>query len=228
MMKTVLISGAAGNLGKATVAKFSAEGYRVLATVEPGGKLGYEVKGEVQVVPLDHKNESESEATINGFFQGGEVNAAILLVGGFAMGGIHDTTGESLKKMLSLNFETAYFAARPLFRNMMRQTGGGRIVLVGARPAMVPADGKNALAYALSKSLLFKLAEFLNAEAEKKVVTHVVVPGIIDTPANRAGMPSANFSDWVKPGEIAETLYFLCSANGSVIRDTVVKVYGNS
>ena len=141
---------------------------------------------------------------------------------------IQDTDSASLKKMFSLNFDTAYFAARPIFNQMTKQSAG-RIIFVGARPALNPADGKNTLAYSLSKSLIFKLAELLNAEgAANNVVSHVIVPGIIDTPVNRNAMPNANFSDWVKAEEIAEMMSYLCSEKGSAIRDTTVKLYGHS
>ena len=118
-------------------------------------------------------------------------------------GGIKTADGESLKNMYALNFETAYFAARPAFLQMQKQPAGGRIILVGSRASLIPKDGKNFIAYALSKSLLFKLAEYLNVEgASHNVVTSVIVPSTIDTPANRQSMPKADFSKWVKPEEI--------------------------
>ena len=100
---------------------------------------------------------------------------------------------------------------------------------MGARPALNPADGKGSLSYALSKSLVIKLAEMLNAEgAYNNVVAHVVVPSIIDTPVNRAAMPTADFSKWVRAEDIADTIAYLCSQSGSPVRDAVVKLYGQS
>lgn len=227
-MKNVFVSGAAGNLGRATVLKFIEGGFKVWATIEPGTKLTYQ-HAAISVLEVDHKNEEATTLAINKIFANATIDAAVLLVGGFAMGSIEDTNGELLKNMFTLNFDTAYFAARPLFRNMMNQSGSGRIVFVGARPALVPTAGKGALAYALSKSLLFRLAEYLNAEAAgKKVVSHVIVPSIMDTPANRAAMPTADFSAWVKPEAVAEALFFLCTENGNAVRDTVLKLYGDS
>jgi NAD(P)-dependent dehydrogenase (short-subunit alcohol dehydrogenase family) len=81
----------------------------------------------------------------------------------------------------------------------------------------------------LSKSLLFKLAEFLNEEGKNKnVVTSVIVPSTIDTPANRESMPDADPNNWVKAEEIADVLEFICSDKGNVLRESVYKVYGNS
>ncbi|MEK6783169.1 MAG: SDR family NAD(P)-dependent oxidoreductase [Bacteroidota bacterium] len=226
-MKTVFITGASGNLGKAAVEKFLAEGYKVLAIVSPGKSLGFDITG-VETFEADLTNETSIENVVTTIASNYKIDAALLLVGGFAMGTIQDTNGAGLQKMFSLNFDTAYFAARPIFLQMMKQSGG-RIVFVGARPALNPADGKSTLAYALSKSLVFKLAELLNAEgASNNVVSHVIVPSIIDTQVNRAAMPTANFSDWVKAGDIADTIFYLCSDQGSAFRDTVVKLYGRS
>jgi len=109
----------------------------------------------------------------------------------------------------------------------MEQPEGGRIILIGARPALFANEGKNAVAYALSKSLVFKLAELLNAEGQsKKVITTVIVPGTIDTAANRNAMPEADFSQWVNPEAIAETMLFLCSENASAWREPIIKMFG--
>ncbi len=230
MKKNIIITGASGNLGKASVEKFIQDGYNVIATISPGKTLGFDVTGDLETVEADLTNEKNVEEVIakivNKHLQ---IDAALLLVGAFAAGGIKETDGAALKKMYALNFETAYYAARPIFLQMQKQATGGRIVLIGARPALLPTDGKNLLAYALAKSLLFKLADFLNAEgASKNILTSVVVPSTIDTAINRQAMPSANFSDWVKPEEVAEVMSFLTSENGNKLRDTVVKVYGNS
>lgn len=230
MKKNVLITGASGNLGKAAVQKFLSEGYKVIATVSPGKKLGFDITGDVETFEADLTDEKNVEQVIAKVINEHKtIDAALLLVGGFAPGGINETDGASLKKMYSQNFETAYYTARPVFLQMVKQIGGGRIILIGARPALNAQDGKNLLSYALSKSLLFKLADFLNAEgSSKNVIASVVVPSTIDTPINRQSMPNAAFSNWVKPEEIAEVMAFITSANGKALRDPVFKVYGNA
>ncbi len=228
MTKNILITGASGNLGKATVERFLSGGHRIIATVSPAKKLGFDIQGDIQTIEADLTNEHSVNNAIASIISNTKsIDAAVLLVGGFAMGGIRETDGTSLKKMLNLNFDTAYFCARQLFLQMERQPSGGRIVLIGARPALQPEAGKDALAYALSKSLLFKLAEFLNEEgASKNIVTSVVVPSIIDTSANRSAMPNADFSSWVTPEAIAEVISF--TVLNSVVRHPVYKVYGNA
>ena len=106
---------------------------------------------------------------------------------------------------------------------------GGRLVFIGSRPSLVAKQGKNNIAYALSKSLLFKLAEFLNEEAaNKNVVASVVIPSTIDTPQNRKSMPDADYNKWVKPEKIAETIAFICSEEATPLRESIFKVSGNA
>lgn len=229
-MKTVLITGAAGNLGKACVEKFIAEGYKVIATVTPGKTLGYEVKGDIETYDADLSNETTVETVVSQIIaKHKNIDAALLLVGGYAPGGIAETNGDTLKKMFAMNFDTAYFVARPLFQQMMKQSTGGRLVFVGARPALRAKDANKSLGYALSKSLIFKLADALNAAgSDNNVTASVVVPSTIDTPVNRQAMPNADFGSWVKAEDIASAMAAVCSTNNNAWRDTVIKIYNRS
>lgn len=229
-MKTVIITGASGNLGKACVEKFLQEGYRVIATTSPGKTLGFEANGTVETYEADLTDEKSVEQVVARIIaQHATIDAALLLVGGYTSGGIKEADNAALRKMFTLNFNTAYFVVRPLFQQMLQQTNGGRIIFVGSRPALVAKDGKRSLGYALSKSLLFTLADVLNEEGSSSNVTaSVVVPSTIDTPANRQAMPKADFTAWVKPEEIADAMAHLCSAESIAWRETVVKVYGGA
>ena len=158
----------------------------------------------------------------------GTIDGALLLVGGFAMGEVAVTSGDDIHKQIALNFETAYYVTRPLFEHLMKNKRGS-IVFIGARPALNPAQGKGLIAYGLSKSLLFKLAEFLNEAAKGlNVSISVVVPSTLDTALNRKSMPDVNPENWVKPSEIAETLEFLISDKSNSLRETVLKMYNNA
>jgi NAD(P)-dependent dehydrogenase (short-subunit alcohol dehydrogenase family) len=229
-MKTVIITGASGNLGKACVEKFLEEGYSVIATTTPGKTLGFEVNGSIETYEADLTSEGSAEEVIARIItKHATIDAALLLVGGYASGGIKETDHAALQKMFTLNFNTAYFVARPLFQQMLQQANGGRIIFVGSRPALIAKDGKRSLGYSLSKSLLFKLADVLNEEGSSSNVTaSVVVPSTIDTLANRQSMPKADFTSWVKPEEIADAMAHLCSAESNAWRETVVKVYGRA
>src|SRR6201991_704008 len=230
MDKTILITGANGNLGAATVKKFLDEGYKVVAVDHSGTHLGFAASHdnfELRAVDL-----SDEEAVVS-FMEEvvelyGRIDGALLLAGGFAMGDIDATDGEALKKMYSLNFETAYFPARILFQHML-SNGYGRLVFMGARPALRPEQGKGAMGYALSKGLLFHLAELLNSTAKgKNVVASVVAPSTIDTAINRKSMPDANPDTWVKPESIADVLEFICSDKGDTVREPIYKIYNNA
>jgi NAD(P)-dependent dehydrogenase (short-subunit alcohol dehydrogenase family) len=111
----------------------------------------------------------------------------------------------------------------------MLQNNNGRIIFIGARPALNATQGKGLIAYGLSKSLLFKLAEFLNEDAKGKNVTATVVaPSTLDTPLNRKSMPDVNPDIWVKPSALAEILEFIVSDKSAPLRETVLKVYNNA
>lgn len=230
MNKTVIITGASGNLGKATVERFVKEGYNIVVTVSPGNKLGYyEDHPQVDIHYLNLQDEVGAESLISEVEKKyKEIHAALLLVGGYAGGSIKETTSTLVQKMLSVNFETAYHLARPVFNTMMKQ-GFGRIIFIGARPALINAEGKNNLAYGLSKSLIFKLADYLNAEAKgKNVVSSVIVPSTMDTPANRKAMPKADFSKWVKTEDVADLMAYIVSDKASALREPIIKMYGES
>jgi NAD(P)-dependent dehydrogenase (short-subunit alcohol dehydrogenase family) len=226
-MKNVIITGAGGNLGKASVARFLNDGYHVIATVSPG--KGLDVKNDnLSVYEVDLSDEAASGKFVSevvGKF--GTIDAALLLVGVFGAGSIKETDGAALRKMISLNFETAYYITRPVFQQMMQQSSGGRIFFVGSRPSLTPSEGHKYLAYSLSKSMLFSLAEFLNAQAgDSNVVTTVIVPGTIDTPQNRKAI-SGDRSKWVSPEEIAGAMAFFASDDARSVNEPILKLYGN-
>jgi NAD(P)-dependent dehydrogenase (short-subunit alcohol dehydrogenase family) len=228
MKKNVLITGAGGNLGSAAVDRFLKDEWRVIAALSRGKKLT--AKGDILTIEADLTLESEVEAQLDKVVGDvGTIDAALLLAGGYASGDIYETTVARLQEQYSLNFLTAYNVARPVFAQMMKQASGGRIVFVGSRPALQAKDGKSSLAYALAKSLVFKLADFLNAEGSAHNVTcAVIVPSTIDTPQNRKSMPKADFSSWVRPEAIADVLAFAVSQKGDPLRDTILKVYGGA
>jgi NAD(P)-dependent dehydrogenase (short-subunit alcohol dehydrogenase family) len=226
-MKNVLITGAAGNLGTAVVDKFLLEQWNVIAIVDP--KHNNTLKPPVKAYAADLTDETDVNRVTSAIIADhGSIDAALLLVGGFAAGNIDATDGAALRSQMSLNFETAYFTARPVFRQMIKQNGG-RIVLVTAKTALLSHVGKDFVAYSLSKFLLTKFAELLNAEgSSKNVVCSVIAPSTIDTETNRKSMPKADFSKWVKPSDIAESIFFLAGDKGNILRDPILKVYGGS
>lgn len=226
-MKNIIVTGASGNLGKVVVARLVQSGYHVVACISQGKSLGYQPE-TVTEYEVDLTDESASDLFISNVIQRHKtIDAAIQLVGVYGAGNITTTDGSSLQKMLTLNFNTAYHTARPVFNQMSKQQHGGRIVFIGSRPAINADEGKDALGYGLSKSLLFKLAEFLNAEgAGKNIVSSVIVPGLIDTPPNREAVKDPN-AKWVKAEQIADFITYIISEDATALSEPVIKLYGN-
>lgn len=229
-MKVVIVTGATGNMGNAVIKKFIDEGYFVIGTVIPADSTAINFsadKFEKIVVGLGDEEASGKfvETAISKYKN---IDAAVLTVGGFAMGSIADTKTSDIEKQYKLNFETAYNVARPVFVQMMKQNSG-RIFIIGSKPGLDARNGKGMVAYGLAKSLIFRLAELMNHEAKgKNVVTSVIVPSTIDTPPNRKAMPDADFDDWVKPEAIAEVIYWHCTDEANVLREPVLKVYNKA
>jgi len=225
-----IVTGASGNLGQAVVKKFIDEGYKVIGTVIPNDPVPMNFPADsFEKVVVDLMNEEDSGKFISSVLDKFKsIDAAVLTVGGFAMGKIADTATADIFKQYKLNFETAYNVARPVFVQMMKQNSG-RIFIIGSRPGLDAKNGKGMVAYGLAKSLIFRLAELLNDEAKgHNVVTSVVVPSTIDTPQNRKAMPDADPSKWVKPEAIADIIYFHCTDAAAILREPLIKVYGNS
>lgn len=230
-MKTAIITGSAGNLGEVVTNALLDAGYKVEATVLNEDELNAQPDHpNLNSTIVDLMNEEAAGRYIDAVIErNGTVDVAILLVGGFAMGSLKDAGNQELDHMLNLNFKTAYFTARPVFQHMKDKGIPGRLVVVGAKPALEPTAAKAVLPYALSKSLVIRLAEVLNVEGkENGIVTSVIVPSVIDTPPNRESMPNANFSDWVKPESIAHTILDLIGETGKDWREPVIKLYGNA
>lgn len=229
-MKNVLITGAAGTLGHACVNEFISKGYHVIAILSPHKKLTFETTSPISVYNADLMNEANTNEVIDQIIADHQsIAAALLLVGGFAMGNIKDADGNHLKKMIGLNFETAYYTGRKIFNQMITQPKGGRLIFVGAKPALDAKAAKSNAAYALSKTLIFKLAEILNETGNQHgVVSTVIVPSIIDSEDNRKSMPEADPNKWVKAEEIAKIVAFVISEKATTLREPVLKIYGNA
>ena len=217
-------------MGQAVVKKFIDEDYLVIGTAVPGDATQLDFPTDkFEKIIVDLGDEDASGKFVDEVLSKYKnIDAAVLTVGGFAMGSIADTKTSDVMKQYKLNFETAYNVARPIFVEMMKQNNG-RIFIIGSKPGLDARNGKGMVAYGLAKSLIFRLAELMNHEAKgKNVVTSVVVPSTIDTAPNRKSMPDANFDNWVKPQAIADVIYWHCTDEASVLREPVLKVYNKA
>ncbi|MFC3879151.1 SDR family NAD(P)-dependent oxidoreductase [Algoriphagus namhaensis] len=225
MSRNIIVTGAAGNLGSAVVDKFSREGYEVIAVVEPGKNHQIEEVDYLYEVDVTSASSVE-EFTKEYQLQHGDLDAIALLVGGFAMGGIEQTTQEDFEKMFTLNFFSSFHLVKQ-FLPIFKAQGSGTFLFVGARPAMNAEDGAGVLAYAMSKKLVFALADIVAAEVKgTEIGSHVFVPSIIDTPQNREAMPDSDFEKWVKPEDIADSMHF--AVNHPELKNMTFKLFGQA
>ena len=147
------------------------------------------------------------------------------IAGGFAMGPkVHETPVKDWEFMLDLNAKSVFLMCREVLPHMLQQ-GGGRIVSVAARVANA---GKGKMApYSVAKSAVARLTESMASEyREQNINVNCIMPGTIDTPANRADMPDADFGKWVQPAALADVICFLCSDAARAINGAAVPVYG--
>src|SRR5690606_15646030 len=223
MDRNIIVTGATGNLGKSVIEKFKREGFNVIATARPGDD--YEIEEADDIYEVDVTDEASVEAFAKDYaYQYGDIEAIALLVGGYAQGGLEQTSAEQVSKMISLNFFSAYTMVRH-FLPIMKKANRGSFLLVGAKPALQPEQGKSAVAYALSKGLILQLNELISQEVSgRRIRSHVFVPSIIDTPDNREAMGNQDHSKWVSPGDIAEAMHY--AASNPSLKNMVFKLYG--
>lgn len=226
-MPTIIITGANGNLGLVVTQHLISTGYHVVAVTGPGGAGQLPAHNNLETVEVDLNDEQKTGtliASLTGQYT--DIQAAVLLVGGFAMGTLQQTSDAMLDTMIRLNFYTAFHMVRPLFSCFETKKDGGQFLLIGSRPAINAPEGTSFFAYSLSKAMVIKLAEFINAEgAAKNITASVIIPTTIDTPANRKAMPNADFSRWIPPGSIAEAIAFCLTDTGKMMHDHIMKIY---
>lgn len=155
----------------------------------------------------------------------GRLDVVINTVGGFLPGKpITDVSLSEWANMMTLNLTTTFLCTREALRRMRGQSYG-RIVNISAMVGLQPSPGK--APYAVSKSGVALLTEIAAREVKGSGITvNAIAPSILDTPANRSSMPDEDFSKWVKPESVAETICYLCSEGGGAVTGTTLKAYG--
>jgi NAD(P)-dependent dehydrogenase (short-subunit alcohol dehydrogenase family) len=155
------------------------------------------------------------------------LRAAVNLVGGFAMGGrVHETPVEEFEKQFRLNLRPTYLVTQAALPRLL-ESGGGSIVCVGTRAALQPFSG--AAGYVSSKAAVIAFAHAVAVEyREDGIRCNAILPSVIDTPANRAAMPTADHERWVKPAEIAGVIAHLLSQDSAPVSGATIPVYGRA
>lgn len=152
--------------------------------------------------------------------------ASVHIAGGFAMGPIEKTSAADWRTMMDMNATSCFLSCREAVKRL-RAGGGGRIVNVAAKPALVPSGGM--VAYAASKAAVASITQSLAEEVkDDDIWVNAIVPSIMDTPANRNAMPKADHDAWPKLDDVAATVVFLASPLNKVTRGALMPVYGRS
>ena len=226
----VVVTGGTGALGTAVVGALTAAG----ATCH----VPYRSEDEARAFPhREHKNvapialgDLADEAAVNAFYGGiARLWASIHIAGGFAFAPIEKSDKALLMGQIESNLVSAYLCSRAAVSAFRQAGDGGRIVNVAARHALEPRGGANMTAYTATKAGLAGFTQALAEEvARDGILVNAVAPSIMDTPANRAAMPKADFAAWPKVEEVAATILFLASPENAVTRGAIVPVYGKS
>lgn len=230
--KVAVITGAGGALGREACRVFLEACARVVAADrEPAGVSELMADSALQGRITFRQTDVLSEQSVLGLMQEtvaghGRVDILLHIVGGYAGSRIADTTLDIWDRMMALNARSAFLCVRHALPIMERQKAG-RIVAVGARPVVEPAAGS--AAYGASKAALVHLIRTAALEGREFGVTaNAVLPGVIDTPANRESMPGADFTQWTSPERIARVMLFLCGDTGTDTSGAAIPVYGRS
>ena len=221
----VLVTGGTGALGTAVCRRLLSEGCALHVTwLHESERDSFPLADQCAL----HQVDLADEAAVTELYRRiGSLWASIHVAGGFAMGPIDGMSLADFEAMFRMNTTSAFLCCREAVRAMRHEGGGGRIVNVGARPAVEPVGGM--LAYTTSKAAVTSLTQCLAKEVlEDSILVNAVLPSIMDTPANRAGMPDADFDAWPTVDEVAETIAWLASPENTLTTGALVPVYGQS
>lgn len=226
--RVVLVTGAAGNLGRAVADAFERGGAGLVLVdlSRQALEAAYEESAQRLLVPADLVDQEAVDAMVaEAVSRFGRIDVLCNIAGGFAMGSaIHETDDDTWESLFDLNVRTLLRTARAVVPVMLG-AGGGRIVNVGAFAAQKGVARMGA--YVASKSVVIRVTETMSAELrERGINVNCVLPTIIDTPQNRAAMPDADPSRWVSPREIAAAVVFLSSDDARAIHGAALPLTG--
>jgi NAD(P)-dependent dehydrogenase (short-subunit alcohol dehydrogenase family) len=230
MAQTALITGGTGGLGVAVVERFLADGWRVVVPWVADEELDrLPGRDGLQLVQADLFEARPARSVVEAAARDADapLRAVVNLVGGFAAGPrVHETPIEEFETQFRLNLRPTYLVTQAALPALIH-AGGGSVVCVSTRAALQPFSG--AAGYAASKAAVLTFVKALAVEyRDDGVRANAIVPSVIDTPANRASMPDADHSKWVKSQEIASVVAFLCSPQSTPISGAAIPVYGRA
>ena len=229
--RTVVITGAAGNLGQALAKGFAGAGANLILVDLDANRLKSVFGADNEKRSLVSANllkREEAQRVIDVARQRfRKIDVLCNIAGGFRMGeAVHETSDETWDFLFDLNVRTLLNAVRAAVPVLI-EAGAGKVVNVGAAGAL--RGGAMMGAYAAAKSVVIRLTEAMSAELrDRNINVNCVLPTIIDTPENRAAMPDADPTRWVAPADLARTIMYLASDDARAIHGAAVPVAGRS
>ncbi|AJA63615.1 MULTISPECIES: SDR family oxidoreductase [Bradyrhizobium] len=221
--KVLIVTGALGALGKVVTETALARGARV-AGIDHAPSQVSATPERIEIGGVDLSDPAQAKTAVEAAAKHfGRLDAVINIAGGFAFESVGDGNIKTWQRLYALNVLTALNTSRAALPHLAA-SGTGRIVNIGATGALQAGSGMGP--YAASKAGVHRLTEALANEWKGKVTVNAVLPSIIDTKANRADMPKADFSKWVTPQELAEVILFLASDAASGVTGALIPVGG--
>lgn len=227
--RSVVVTGAFGNLGMAVARSFRAQGAAValLGRSRAPAQVAAEFSAPHCVLGGVDLTQTASATTAMETIRAtlGAIDVLVNVAGGFRWQTLEQGDVEGWDAMFALNLKTAVVSTKAALPQLL-ESPAGRIINVGAGAAARPAAAGMG-AYAASKAGVHKLTESLAQELKDRGITvNAVLPGTIDTPRNRADMPDADFSRWVQPEAIAAAIVFLASEEAAAVTGALLPVNG--
>jgi NAD(P)-dependent dehydrogenase (short-subunit alcohol dehydrogenase family) len=223
--KIALVTGANGGLGRSVTQALLDAGFAVVGLAP-----------KIQTSDFDHPHFTALPATLNSLDEAQKATATVIahfgkidvlahLVGGFAGGqSVADTDDAIFQRMFDMNLNSAFHTLRAVIPHM-RKAASGRIIAIGSRAAEAP--GASVGAYSASKAALVSLIRTVAIENKDAGITaNVILPGTMDTPANRKAMAGADVSQWVQPASVASLIVWLAGDGGKDVTGSAIPVYG--
>ncbi len=225
--QVAIVTGASGALGSDVAKSLLAAGATVVAVDRANAGSASQESGLTRFSAnlTDAREVKQLIASV--FAKFGRIDVLVHVVGGFAGGAsVAETDDATWQKMMDINLNAAFYVLRSVVP-VMRQAEHGRIIAIGSRQAVQPAAGVGA--YSSSKAALVSLVQTVALEnTDKNIRANVILPGTMDTPANRASMPKADLAKWVSTSHVADLVVMLAGDVGVEINGAAIPVYGGS
>lgn len=231
-IERILVTGAAGALGSRVCQRFLEAGCSVI-----GADLAQTVPGDAPGLHQDQEHQNmhwlgvdlrEAAAIRDGVEavekKLGPIDALVHCAGGFRWALIGEVSDSDIDFLIDANLRSSLLLLRQILPRMKAQNLG-RIVLISSKSTLNPRQGEGP--YSATKAALNALTQSIADEvAQLDVTINALLPSVIDTPANRAAMPDADFETWVTRDQLAELIFTLTQPVGAAINGALIPVAG--